>query len=60
MFQFLKSKMSAGKSPYIDIRLKVIATSAINIGKVAERILGYRMKANLQTNKITLAHREIG
>lgn len=53
-------RYSARSLPYVDIRLRVIATSAINVGKVTENTFGYRMKANPRTNEITLTPREKG
>ncbi len=43
-----------GKFPYLDIRLRVIATSAVNISKVQEDVFVYRIKANPTTSELTL------
>lgn len=43
-----------GEFPYLDVRLRVIATSAVNISKVYDDVFIYRVKANPITSELAL------
>jgi hypothetical protein len=47
-----------GDLPYVDVRLKAIAFSAINASKNTESIFTYRVTANPQTSELTIIKQE--
>ena len=52
MFKIGRGKI--GELPYVDVRLRLIATSVINICKIHEDFFVYRIKANPITSELTL------
>jgi hypothetical protein len=52
MFNIGRGKI--GEFPYLDVRLRVIAMSAVNISKVHDDVFIYRVKANPVTSELTL------
>lgn len=54
VYRYVKNRMTGVKIPYIDIKLRVIASSSLNVSKFIEQIIEYRVIMNPETNKISL------
>jgi hypothetical protein len=54
VYRYVKNRMTGVEIPYIDIKLRVIASSSLNVSKFIEQIIEYRVIMNPETNKISL------